>query len=274
MQNVLWSLTSFVKDATDYNSATLSGAVDVVAVKQEDGSFCSTPFHVRFGKFKLFRSRQKPVKLFVNGKETPLKMKLGSQGAAYFVQETEEPVEDSIYATSPLGSPLSSPDISPTMSPTASPRGELQDKMTSFSLDSTGNSSDTGQDKEQRTAFHSDDMDSAEHSVLNNVATTNEPFISTFSDGGFDVDATGRPELLLQDKVFQRADHRDRSMSTSRPWSTYNNWQKVIRDFNYPENPERTQITVRNNFEHTIAIGSPYQVVVWEFSTQVFSQLE
>jgi phosphatidate phosphatase PAH1 len=46
MQSVLLSLKNFVKDATatvkdatDYNSATLSGAVDVVAVRHDDGTF-------------------------------------------------------------------------------------------------------------------------------------------------------------------------------------------------------------------------------------------
>jgi phosphatidate phosphatase PAH1 len=37
------------------NSATLSGAIDIVVVEQEDGSLASTPFHVRFGKLKLIR---------------------------------------------------------------------------------------------------------------------------------------------------------------------------------------------------------------------------
>jgi hypothetical protein len=33
--------------------STLSGALDIIAVKYPDGSIKSTPFHVRFGKLKV-----------------------------------------------------------------------------------------------------------------------------------------------------------------------------------------------------------------------------
>ena len=45
----------------DINSATLTGAIDVVVVKQEDGSYVSSPFHVRFGKMGVLRAREKIV---------------------------------------------------------------------------------------------------------------------------------------------------------------------------------------------------------------------
>ena len=37
----------------DYNSATLSGAIDIIAVRNDDGSMKSSPFHVRFGKLQV-----------------------------------------------------------------------------------------------------------------------------------------------------------------------------------------------------------------------------
>ena len=40
-------LQGLVTNLRDINSATLTGAVDVVFVQQEDGSYKSTPFHVR-----------------------------------------------------------------------------------------------------------------------------------------------------------------------------------------------------------------------------------
>ena len=40
----------------DLNGANLTGAVDVVIVKQMDGSYKSTPFHVRFGKWGVLRT--------------------------------------------------------------------------------------------------------------------------------------------------------------------------------------------------------------------------
>ena len=49
------------------NGATLTGAIDVVVVEQEDGSFKCSPFHVRFGKLGVLRSREKvkPNNFFV-----------------------------------------------------------------------------------------------------------------------------------------------------------------------------------------------------------------
>jgi phosphatidate phosphatase LPIN len=43
------------------NPATLTGAIDVVVVEQEDGSYLCSPFHVRFGKLGVLRHREKVV---------------------------------------------------------------------------------------------------------------------------------------------------------------------------------------------------------------------
>lgn len=43
------------------NQATLSGCIDVVVVRQPDGTFQCSPFHVRFGKLGVLRSREKVV---------------------------------------------------------------------------------------------------------------------------------------------------------------------------------------------------------------------
>lgn len=43
------------------NPATLSGCIDVIVVKQPDGSLHCSPFHVRFGKMGVLRSREKVV---------------------------------------------------------------------------------------------------------------------------------------------------------------------------------------------------------------------
>jgi phosphatidate phosphatase LPIN len=50
----------------DINAATLTGAIDVVVVEQPDGSFTCSPFHVRFGKMGVLRSREKVVSLNSN----------------------------------------------------------------------------------------------------------------------------------------------------------------------------------------------------------------
>lgn len=45
----------------DINAATLTGAIDVVVVEQPDGTFTCSPFHVRFGKMGVLRSKEKIV---------------------------------------------------------------------------------------------------------------------------------------------------------------------------------------------------------------------
>ena len=50
-------LVSSCKDLyNDVNAAYLTGAVDIIAIRQRDGSLKSTPFHVRFGKLGVLRT--------------------------------------------------------------------------------------------------------------------------------------------------------------------------------------------------------------------------
>ncbi|XP_054620880.1 phosphatidate phosphatase LPIN2-like [Dunckerocampus dactyliophorus] len=72
------------------NRATLSGCIDVIVVRQPDGTFQCSPFHVRFGKLGVLRSREKVIDIEINGEAVDLHMKLGDNGEAFFVQETEK----------------------------------------------------------------------------------------------------------------------------------------------------------------------------------------
>ncbi|XP_051835253.1 phosphatidate phosphatase LPIN3 isoform X2 [Antechinus flavipes] len=86
------------------NPATLSGGIDVLVVKQPDGSFLCSPFHVRFGKLGVLRSREKVVDIEINGEPVDLQMKLGDDGEAFFVQQLEtndEEIPTNLY-TSPI----------------------------------------------------------------------------------------------------------------------------------------------------------------------------
>ena len=47
------------------NSATLTGAIDVIVIEQEDGTFLSSPFHVRFGKLGVLKAEEKIVSSFL-----------------------------------------------------------------------------------------------------------------------------------------------------------------------------------------------------------------
>jgi len=94
------------------NPATLSGAIDVIVIEQEDGTLLCSPFHVRFGKFSLLRPYEKKVEFKVNGAKQNYSMKLGEGGEAFFVFETTDDISQSAQ-TSPISSPASSPPLPP-----------------------------------------------------------------------------------------------------------------------------------------------------------------
>ncbi|NXW06609.1 LPIN1 phosphatase, partial [Fregetta grallaria] len=86
------------------NPATLSGCIDIIVVRQPDGNLQCSPFHVRFGKLGVLRSREKVVDIEINGEAVDLHMKLGDNGEAFFVQEMDNDQEVIPYhlSTSPI----------------------------------------------------------------------------------------------------------------------------------------------------------------------------
>jgi phosphatidate phosphatase LPIN len=108
MQYVRSISGSVSKTWNSINPATLSGAIDVIVIEQEDGSLACSPFHVRFGKFSLLRPYEKKVEFKVNNVKQNYSMKLGEGGEAFFVFETTDQIPESLQ-TSPLVSPASSP---------------------------------------------------------------------------------------------------------------------------------------------------------------------
>ncbi|ODV62147.1 phosphatidate phosphatase PAH1 [Ascoidea rubescens DSM 1968] len=116
------AIGSVSKTWNSINPATLSGAIDVVVVEQQDGELFCSPFHIRFGKFQLLRPNQKKVNFKVNDKLTNLPMKLGEAGEAYFVFQADNDSNiPNELITSPVVSASSSPDTSPKVSPASSP---------------------------------------------------------------------------------------------------------------------------------------------------------
>lgn len=110
MQYVRSISGSVSKTWNSINPATLSGAIDVIVVEQEDGSLACSPFHVRFGKFSLLRPYEKKVEFRVNDQKQDYAMKLGEGGEAFFVFETSDNIPEAMQ-TSPLVSPASSPPL-------------------------------------------------------------------------------------------------------------------------------------------------------------------
>ncbi|KAJ8762346.1 hypothetical protein K2173_007504 [Erythroxylum novogranatense] len=76
------------------------GAVDIIVVEQPDGSFKSSPWYVRFGKFQgVLKAKEKIVNIGVNGVEANFHMHLDQRGQAYFLKEVERE-EDSVLSSS------------------------------------------------------------------------------------------------------------------------------------------------------------------------------
>ncbi|KAI8890442.1 LNS2-domain-containing protein [Backusella circina FSU 941] len=96
--NLFSSLNNFYNEI---NPATLSGAIDIIVIKQANGDLACSPFHVRFGKLSVLRPQEKKVEIKVNGESAPYLMKVGDVGEAFFVFETEHQVPEE-FQTSPI----------------------------------------------------------------------------------------------------------------------------------------------------------------------------
>uniref|UniRef100_A0A336MZ72 phosphatidate phosphatase n=1 Tax=Culicoides sonorensis TaxID=179676 RepID=A0A336MZ72_CULSO len=90
MNSIVKVFSNFKDFYNEINGATLTGAIDVIVVEQPDGSYQCSPFHVRFGKLGVLRSREKIVDIEVNGDPVDIHMKLGESGEAFFVEEVSE----------------------------------------------------------------------------------------------------------------------------------------------------------------------------------------
>ncbi|XP_022768784.1 phosphatidate phosphatase PAH2-like isoform X2 [Durio zibethinus] len=81
------------------------GAVDIIVVEQPDGSFKSSPWYVRFGKFQgVLKTREKVVSISVNGIEANFHMFLDHKGEAYFLREVFVEEGDSHAVSFPFSS--------------------------------------------------------------------------------------------------------------------------------------------------------------------------
>ncbi|KAK8708982.1 hypothetical protein V6N13_060016 [Hibiscus sabdariffa] len=92
--NVVGKVGSLISQGV-YSVATpfhpFGGAVDVIVVRQQDGTFRSTPWYVRFGKFQgVLKGAEKVVHITVNGVKANFHMCLDNSGEAYFAREVDD----------------------------------------------------------------------------------------------------------------------------------------------------------------------------------------
>ncbi|XP_071803949.1 phosphatidate phosphatase LPIN1-like isoform X1 [Asterias amurensis] len=170
-------LSSFKTFYSEINTATLTGAIDVIVVEQEDGSLLCSPFHVRFGKMGVLRSREKCVYIEINGEQVDLHMKLGENGEAFFLEEAA--VEDKVPAhlcSSPLLSTieLMEDGMKRLHAEASSIRSETESSKESdaslgkdLSLDNKLNSSGEMSDLKERLALSDDGKEpKSEHAIV------------------------------------------------------------------------------------------------------------
>lgn len=88
---------SSVAEACHPSKGTFSGAMDVIVIRSPDGTMKSTPFYVKFGRFKLMKSSNIKVRLIVKDQQTDVFMELKKSGRAIFLSECSyapDPVEE------------------------------------------------------------------------------------------------------------------------------------------------------------------------------------
>jgi len=83
------------------NPATLSGAIDVLIVEQDDGTLHSTDWFFRFGKLKLPLCGEREVGLYVNWKKVDWNIVLTHIGQGLFARHSKEPESRRSNQTSP-----------------------------------------------------------------------------------------------------------------------------------------------------------------------------
>ncbi|KAK1405743.1 Phosphatidate phosphatase [Heracleum sosnowskyi] len=91
------------------------GAVDIVVVEQQDGTFKSSPWYVRFGKFQgVLKAKEKAIDINVNGDDADFCMYLDHTGEAYFIVEVDTEEGDLIISCASSGEEMDEVERRPT----------------------------------------------------------------------------------------------------------------------------------------------------------------
>ena len=195
MQYVRSISGSVSKTWNSINPATLSGAIDVIVIEQEDGSLACSPFHVRFGKFSLLRPYEKKVEFKVNGVKQPYAMKLGEGGEAFFVFETSANVPEGLQ-TSPVISPASSPANLSTGQPT--PTGlTLEPTYLDITDDRRGSKTPTPNGSPRRPATIREESSGSENGSIGDPVLAPPSRAATFSTSSTSLPVGSRPTTSL-----------------------------------------------------------------------------
>ncbi|KAM4613399.1 phosphatidate phosphatase LPIN2 isoform 2-T2 [Polymixia lowei] len=198
------------------NPATLTGGIDVIVVRQPDGSLQCSPFHVRFGKLGVLRSKEKVVDIEINGEPVHLHMKLGDNGEAFFVAENED-MESRVPAhlcTSPIPMELPEEAEDPAEGPSSAGGGARRKKRRrkrmrsdthlreegSSSSDERGRERERERDREQAEQDQTFSSMQASKSVY--YSLSEEPYEELGTTQTRDVHPHSEGELSPSESVF------------------------------------------------------------------------
>ncbi|KAM9332394.1 phosphatidate phosphatase LPIN2-like [Pholidichthys leucotaenia] len=250
------------------NQATLSGCIDVIVVRQPDGTFQCSPFHVRFGKLGVLRSREKVIDMEINGEPVELHMKLGDNGEAFFVQETEQ--QNEVVPAHLVTSPIPKEEAffrnrGSTTVETSQPSG-LEDPV-SVNLHLCSGSA--GKKKKRRRKKHKAEPRKDEHTT---PASTELELCELSSDEEQSAH-NGRGSSLSSMK--DNMDHRQHSPLTALEWDSYpfsdGDWSPCNMDPSEPMSPKSDSELMVKPTESMLRAESHMQWIWGEFpeSTRV-----
>ncbi|KAM3860339.1 phosphatidate phosphatase LPIN2-like [Diretmus argenteus] len=247
------------------NQATLSGCIDVIVVRQPDGTFQCSPFHVRFGKLGVLRSREKVIDIEINGEPVDLHMKLGDNGEAFFVQETERHNEivPAHLVTSPI--PTEEARSGGSAIENEQPPG-AEDPVTGIHQPS---SNTTGKKKKRRRRKHKTDPRKEEQIT----PVGGDLDVCELSSDEEHNTHNGRASSLSTMK--DSAEHKQHSPLTALEWDSYpfsdGDWSPCTRDLSEPMSPKSDSELMVRPTESLLRADSHMQWTWGEFpeSTRV-----
>ena len=87
-------VSNIIKMCFGYNNALLSGAMDIIVVKQPSGKLKATPLRLRFSNYRVPKAGKKKVTVKVNQKIVDVPMFLQKDGTAFILLENKKYKKD------------------------------------------------------------------------------------------------------------------------------------------------------------------------------------
>ncbi|XP_062076522.1 phosphatidate phosphatase PAH2-like isoform X2 [Humulus lupulus] len=174
------------------------GAVDIIVVEQQDGSFKSSPWYVRFGKFQgMLKTKEKIVKIWVNGIETNFHMYLDHKGEAYFLREIDDVEEGESV-------------LNPSSSSSDGTEGKSPDNQTPLKSETGSFDADTLKEVDQ--------IEKSNENVIIRTNSRRSKFLGIFGRSSKKLNGNGEENDIQRADSLQRAEFAANLLEVK--WST------------------------------------------------------